>query len=191
MLAWIRQRLTFANVVSLAALFVALGGSSYAAFKISGSQLENRSVAGKKIKRNTLGGRVIKESRLGKVRRARRADTVGGLHASELRLRCPAETIFLSGVCMEIPARPALEYGGARFQCADAGRRLPTYEERATAVGTLPLASPNGELTSSVFVAADGELRIVTVVNAAGVAGSARDRPDGVRPYRCVAYPSN
>jgi hypothetical protein len=31
-----RQRLTFANVTSVIALFVALGGSSYAAVKIDG-----------------------------------------------------------------------------------------------------------------------------------------------------------
>jgi hypothetical protein len=189
--ARIRQRLTFANVVSLLALFVALGGSSYAAFKISGSQLENRSVAGKKIKRNTLGGTVIKESRLGKVRRARRADTLGGLRASALQLHCPGGTIFISGVCVETQFRPAAVYGVARFDCADEGRRLPTYEERANAVGTLPLGAPNGELTSSAFIGSAGDLRVVTVTNDAGAAGSARDKPDGVRPYRCVAYPSN
>jgi hypothetical protein len=183
--------LTFANVVSLVALFVALGGSSYAAFKISGSRLENRSVSGKKIKRNALGGTVIKESRLGKVRRARRADTVGGLRASDLKLQCPSQTIPSTGVCIEMQARAPAVYGGARFECADDGRRLPTYEERANSVGTLPLVSPSGELTSSVFIDASGELRIVTVTDAAGVAGSVRDRPDGVRPYRCVAYPSN
>jgi hypothetical protein len=189
-LAWIRQHLTFAKVVSLLALFIALGGSSYAAFKISGSQLENRSVSGKKLKRNTLGGTVIKESRLGKVRRARRADTLGGLRARQLRLHCPQDTILLSGICMEIVARTPLEYGGARIQCADDGRRLPIYEERANAVPTLPLGGPNGELTSSVFTEADG-LRIVTVVNDAAAAGAVRDKPDGARPYRCVAYPSN
>jgi hypothetical protein len=191
-LARIRQRLTFANVVSLLALFVALGGGSYAAFKISGSQLENRSVSGKKLKRNTLGGAVINESRLGKVRRARHADFLGGLRASQLRLRCPRSTIFVSGTCVETQARPAGVYAVARAECADDGRRLPTYEERANSVLTLPLAAPNGELTSSVFtVGSNGELRIVTVVDNLGHAGTVGDKPDGARPYRCVAYPSN
>jgi hypothetical protein len=77
-------------VVALTALFVALGGSSYAVLKINGSQIENRSISGKKLKRNTLGGATIKESRLGKVRRARRADRLGRFSASELRLHAQA-----------------------------------------------------------------------------------------------------
>jgi hypothetical protein len=188
---WIRQRATFANIASLLALFIALGGTSYAAFRISGSQLENRSVSGKKIKRNTLGGTVIKESRLGKVRHARRADTLNGLRADQLKLRCPQGTVAVSGVCMEIAARPASEYTGARFECADDGRRLPTYEERATAAQTVPPLGPNGELTSNVFVVGSNGLRVVTVTDTVGSASSVVDGVGGVRPYRCVAYPSN
>ncbi len=57
MLARIRARLNYANVVATLALFVALGtGSSYAVSEISGSQIRNNSIAGKKLKRNTIGG---------------------------------------------------------------------------------------------------------------------------------------
>jgi hypothetical protein len=73
-----------AMVVALIALFVALGGSSYAALTINGKNIKNRSIAGKKlknrtitqkkVKRNTLGGAVINESRLGQVPSAAEAD---------------------------------------------------------------------------------------------------------------------
>ena len=67
MLDKIRQRLTYANVMATLAVFIALGGSSYAALTISGSDIKNRSIAGKKLKRNTLTGKEIRESRLARV----------------------------------------------------------------------------------------------------------------------------
>src|SRR5512132_2498331 len=97
--------------IALVALFVALGGSSYAALKINGSQIKNRSVSGKKLKRNTLGGVTIKESRLGKVRRAHRADQLGRFPPADLRVHCPAGTIPVSGVCAERTARAGTAYG--------------------------------------------------------------------------------
>jgi hypothetical protein len=51
-------------VIALVALFVALGGSGYAAVKISGSQIEDRSIVGNKIKRDTLTGTEVRESKL-------------------------------------------------------------------------------------------------------------------------------
>jgi hypothetical protein len=76
------------------AVFIALGGSSYAVATISTKQLENgavttkklgkgavttqklrsRAVTGKKVKRNALGGDVVDESKLGKVPSAALAD---------------------------------------------------------------------------------------------------------------------
>ena len=46
MLAKLRSRLTYANVMSTLAVFIALGGSSYAAFTINGSSIQNRSISG-------------------------------------------------------------------------------------------------------------------------------------------------
>ena len=48
-LSRMKKRLTYANVMSTIAVFVALGGSSYAAFSISGSSIKNRSIPAKKI----------------------------------------------------------------------------------------------------------------------------------------------
>jgi hypothetical protein len=72
-----------AMVVALVALFLAAGGVGYAASTINGKVLKNRSVAGKKLKKNTLTGTEIKESKLGKVPKAKQADTAtNATHAS-------------------------------------------------------------------------------------------------------------
>src|SRR3954453_7070581 len=120
--------------LALLALFVALGGTSYAAVKISGAQIQNRSISGKKLKRGTIGRVPIKESRLGKVPRARRADRLGRLSASALRVHCRSGLLPVSGVCAEPQTRAAAAYGIARVECDASNRRLPTYEELANLV---------------------------------------------------------
>ena len=65
-----RSRPSPAMVVALIALFVALGGTGYAAVSI-----KNGSLAGKKLKRNSVTGKQVKESTLATVRRSRNADT--------------------------------------------------------------------------------------------------------------------
>jgi hypothetical protein len=57
MLRRISSRLTFANVTSLIALFVALGGSSYAALN-----LPKGSVGTKQLKRNAVTTQKIKSN---------------------------------------------------------------------------------------------------------------------------------
>ena len=53
MLHRLRKRLTYANVMSTLAVFIALGGSSYAALEISGSSIKNRSIPAKKPARRS------------------------------------------------------------------------------------------------------------------------------------------
>lgn len=70
----LRKVLTFSNVVACLALFVALGGTVYAAGKISGKQIKRSSLPGNRIKpktiaanrirRNTLTGRQVKANSL-------------------------------------------------------------------------------------------------------------------------------
>ena len=190
----LRPRLSFASVVSLVALFVALGGTSWAALRISGSQIKNRSVSGAKLKRNTVGGTTIKESRLSKVPRARRADRVGGLTAGQLKLRCPGDTFAASGVCIEERHRAAAAYGSARVECGRIGRRVASYEEVVNSYGGTPGRIPaGGELTSTVSRAASGPGNIETlaVTDEGGAAIRLPDAFAGRRSFRCVAYPSN
>jgi hypothetical protein len=80
----IRKHASPASLIAMVALFVALGGVSYAAATIDGKDIKNKSVAGKKLKNKTVtGGKVksdsltgtqINESTLGKVPSASSAD---------------------------------------------------------------------------------------------------------------------
>ena len=196
MLRLLAGRLTYANVMSTLALFVALGGSSYALVRIDGKQLKNRSVSGKKLKRNTLSGTNIKESRLGKVRRARRADhadTLQGFVPGSFRVRCPANTKFNAGVCIERAYRIPAPYGAARVACELAQRRLPTYQELAGVVGDSDIAfAAGGELAAEVYPSSTGDLPSALVVTTVG--GRIATTPDsyeGRKAFRCVALPSN
>jgi hypothetical protein len=60
----IRQLFTFSNAIALIALFVALGGTVYAAGKISGSQIKPNSLPGNRIKPATITGKQIKPGSL-------------------------------------------------------------------------------------------------------------------------------
>jgi len=60
----IRTLLTFSNVVACLALFIALGGSVYAAGKISGKQIKRSSLPGNRIKPKTIPANRIKPNSL-------------------------------------------------------------------------------------------------------------------------------
>src|SRR5437763_9470331 len=96
-----RPRISYANVVSTLALVLALGGVSYAAVKISGTNIKDRTVTAKKIKKNALTGNEINESKLGKVPSAAQADSagnaanaalLGGQGPAAFKLSCPSDT---------------------------------------------------------------------------------------------------
>jgi hypothetical protein len=64
-LAQVRSRLTFANVVSVIALFVALGGTGYAAMtlprnSVGSTQIKSRAVGSSELKSNAVTSRAIK-----------------------------------------------------------------------------------------------------------------------------------
>jgi hypothetical protein len=73
MLARLRPRLTFANVVSVLALFVALGGGAYAAATIDGSTIKKNSIPGNRLQADTVTGGKVKESSLARVPAAKNA----------------------------------------------------------------------------------------------------------------------
>jgi hypothetical protein len=200
---WMRRRLTYSNVMATIAVFIALGGSSYAVTRISGSQLKNNSVPGKKLKRNTIGGAKIKESRLGRVPRARLADRLGGLSAGQLSQRCPPGTVHRSGACVERTARAPAQYSLAIDTCqsdafkgfAEGAGRLPTWAELYRAVnGTGATLTPPGELTADIGgIRADGRVMVVVLIDPGGtttvVPNSTAE--GGARPYRCAMDPAN
>ena len=194
----IRRRLTYANVMSTLAVFIALGGSSYAAFTISGNSIKNRTIAGKKLRHNTLGGVQIKESQLGRVPRALTADRLGGVTAADLKIKCPSDTFPIADVCVERTARAAQSYGSAVITClgvgtpAGPGRRLPTHGELLAALTAVQLA-PGGELTSNVYPSSadPGRLDVLYVTDQVGAVALTPDTAAGAKAFRCVTDPLN
>jgi len=60
----ITRHLTFANVMSCLAVFIALGGTSYAALKVSGKNVTNGSLTGKDLKNNSVASTDVKNRSL-------------------------------------------------------------------------------------------------------------------------------
>jgi hypothetical protein len=193
-----RRRLTYANVMSTLAVFIALGGSSYAAVTISGSSIKNRSISGRKLRHNTVTGYVIRESTLARVPRARNADRLGGLSAADLKIKCPRDTFPIADVCAERTPRAATSYSSAVLQCLQVGtpqgpgRRLPSHGELLAALGAVPLAA-GGELTASVYPSSStpGRLDDLYVTDQVGSVALTPDTAAGAKPYRCVTDPLN
>lgn len=200
MLTRLRQRLTYANVVSTLALFIALGGSSYAALSLGGEDVRDGSLTGRDIKRNSLTGRQIKEARLGTVRRARNAARLGGLTAQRLLLKCPAATLPFADTCVETQARTPTAYGNAVIECGSVdatrtpGRRLPTHGELLKALPSDQIQlAPGGELTADIVPSASepGRVDVIYVTDELGSVGVTPGSAAGAKAYRCVADPLN
>ena len=97
----LREHLSFANVMSVFAVCIALGGSAYAASKISGKSIKNGTIAKKKLKKNVLVG----------------LDT------------CPsAATSYTQGICYS-GLNGAADWDIAARDCATKGLRLPDLGE--------------------------------------------------------------
>jgi hypothetical protein len=77
MLARFGDRLSYANVVATLALFVALGGTGYAASQITTKDVKNRSLKGGDLRKDTITGTEVNESKLKQVPKAREAESAG------------------------------------------------------------------------------------------------------------------
>ena len=60
----IRSRLSYANVIASLALFLALGGTSYAVHQIGSSQIRNNSIRSRDIRNNDIRSRDIRNHSL-------------------------------------------------------------------------------------------------------------------------------
>ncbi len=176
----LRERLTYANVMATIAVFIALGGSSYAAVKINGKNIRDRTVAAAKLKRDTVTGRELREASLGRVPAAAVATTAGsagaadnadrldGQDSSSFRVGCPAGSTRAVGACFENQARATSGYISAGRTCGAADARLPTLFELDT-FATLPgvsLGTGNAGLANYEWTA---EAFVTTEANAWGV----------------------
>lgn len=126
----IKSGLTYANVMATLAVFVALGGTTIAATKISGSQIKKASVTGKQIKRSSVPGNRL------------RPGTVGGRQVSEAALgEVPAATVA---------ARAAVAQKALQADQADQADRAESAGQAATAADAALLEGRSAEqLTDS------------------------------------------
>lgn len=216
MLTWLRERLTYSNITATLALFVALGGTSYAVLRIDSAQvvdnslrsndLRNNSVRSRDIRdgtirapdvrRDALGGGVVKERSLSRVPRAADADRVGGATAQELHVRCPVDTLAKAGVCIEKVARQPDGFLGATNTCDNAGRGLPTMPQLDRLARSQGPLSAQGEWTASVYAYATGSGTTFDELEALVLSGSGDVSRERVfftqqHAFRCVALPSN
>jgi hypothetical protein len=119
----LRPRLAYANVMATIAVFIALGGASYAAFRLPKNsvgtrQLRKNAVNGAKVLDNSLTGNDIEEASLGTVPRAADADraaqanqanqaqnaqSLGGLPAAQFYSKAESDSRFLHGSGQIIP----------------------------------------------------------------------------------------
>jgi hypothetical protein len=195
----LRKNLTYANVMATLAVFIALGGSSYAALTITGRDVVNRSLTYKDLKRNTLGSSRIRESRLGTVPRARNAERLNGLSAGRLLVRCPQGTVPVSDVCVETRAHSPAPYSAAIVACEGVnrpqtpGRRLPSHDELTTAMGEPGVSlAAGGELTRNVYPSASpGRLNVLYLTDDVGSVALTPNTATGAKAFRCVLDPLN
>lgn len=216
MLTRLRKHLSYSNVTATLALFIALGGTSYAVLRVdSGDVVDNslrsrdlrndsvrskdvqdRTIRARDVKRDGLGGGAIKESTLGRVARAADAQRLGGATVQDLRVRCPTDTLAKASVCIESAARPPVGFLGAASVCDNAGRGLPTMPQLDQVARSNGPLSAEGEWTSSVFLAEPSSSPTFDRVEALlvkdfGTVDHARVNAPNPHAFRCVALPNN
>ncbi len=109
-----RPKLTYANVMATLAMFIALGGASYAALKpaknsigakqlkknaVTTAKIKNETISAAKVKKGTLTGTQINASTLGTVPVANTANTANAIAAPEAwhEVGAPGEPAFQNG----------------------------------------------------------------------------------------------
>jgi len=154
----LRRRLTYANVMATIAVFVALGGVSYAAFKlpknsvgskqlkksaVTTAKIKNKAVTGAKIKPGTITGTQVNASTLGTVPVANLANSVA-----------PAEATHFIGA----PGEPAFENGSGNLPQLSAIHLNPAgfYKDHEGIVHLQGVAKAGNSETPTVFTLPPG-----------------------------------
>jgi hypothetical protein len=194
-------KLTYANVTSTLALFLALGGVSYAAISVGSREIRNNSVRTQDVRNNqirsrdirnrtivnrdvltnTLSGLQINENTLGRVPDAARLQ---GREPSSFTVACPTGTVSHAGACFESAARPAETFAAASRTCGVANRRLPLLSELESLRQQPGITLAGAELTANL----DGTDHVVTITDAGLRAAPPDSAPE---EFRCVAPLTN
>ena len=164
MLGRMRRQISFANVIALIALFVALGGGAYAAKKLNGKTIANNSIPAKKLKKSVL-------TNLDK---------------------CPsAAPNKVAGICYAPVASPTTWDGAVQQVCPNKSLRAPTVGEAILVMRAIGGGPANETWTDEVADLAPSSQRVL--VKAPGdpsglifAAGSGTNHP-----VRCVINATN
>jgi hypothetical protein len=195
-----RRHLTYANVTATLALFVALGGTAFAAAKLTGRDLKAHSLTARNFHSDSVTGAAVNEKSLGVVPKAREAARLDGFTAERLLVSCPEGTLPVADTCIETTARPPQYFSAALHECANTesqsspGRRLPTYDELAAALTHAEVAlAPGGELTSQVYPSASkpGQVEDLYVTTPTANVALTPDNAEFPKSFRCVTDPRN
>lgn len=187
-------RLTYANVMATIAVFIALGGASYAAIRIPANsvgqkQLRKKAVTNGKLAANAVTGDKVKDGSLNA------ADIdVNGLG---LRDTCPTGTVLAYGLCAELKDHQTTQatYAQARQACSAAGGRPPTWFEldglrqRQDIEWAAGAGVTQYEWTSDVLNAAAANRELIAIDQSGNLFGPAG--PSNTLYYRCMIYPTN
>jgi hypothetical protein len=196
----LRPHLSYANVMATIAVFVAIGGTSYAATKLTGKDLRAHSLTARNFHKNSVTGAAVREGTLSVVPHAVDADRLEGVPVADLLVRCPEGTAPVADTCIETSARPPLPFSVALHECASTenqsgpGRRLPTYDELAAALTHSEIApASGGELTGQVYPSASlpGQVEALLVTTPTGGVALTPDNAADPHSYRCVVDPRN
>ena len=124
-------------VISMLALFIAIGGSTYAATKINGKTLKNNSVAGKKLKKESVTGKQVKESSLGEVPSAANAANATNAGKAADADKVGGNTVLVRTATVTLPA-----FGAGQNQCHSIDVAVPDVQ-----VGDLVALTPAANVT--------------------------------------------
>lgn len=197
-----------ALVVATLALFVALGGTVWAASRIDGHKIKPRSLPGNRLevgslpgnrlKPGAIGGDRIRPASLGRVpsaAHAEAADTAAtAIHADAAtdagtvngyRAGCEPGTRAFAGACWGTRTQPAANANEAAAACGRQGGELP----RALALkafGEQPgvVLELYGEWSGEIAATSSEDIYTVVVVSSSGLLTFADHKK--IFPYRCV-----
>lgn len=193
-----RPKLTYANVMATVAVFLALGGFSYAALRlpknsVGTKQLKKNAVKGSKVARDTLTGSDINESTLATVPTATDAQTLGGRSAAQFaasassppRPSCPAGMQAAGGVCFEGDTREDKILEDAMLECANDGLRLPSEGELIIFQKQRFSEPPPFEWVEPLYYKPEASGMIISA-SANSLSMSYAAAALSIHPYRCV-----
>jgi hypothetical protein len=203
MLSSLRRHLSYANVMATIAVFIALGGSSYAIVQVGSEDIadgsvksrdiRNRGIAERDVRTNALGARSIREKSLRGVRSARVAAGLTAAASAQFKLRCPEGTVLAASLCFETTTRISSDYRTAMSACSAVNlgnRRLPTHPELQSYFSQGATPASGGEMTATAFESRTQpgtlDVLVMTEQTSFQIASGSVDRP-----FRCVTNPTN